>query len=81
MAIKSTNIIQELETKISVEKEKLYVLDLKEKIESLKQQRDDLLVLCKEFMEIADDGSARFDDPEPGSIYLRAQATIAKCEA
>ena len=48
---------------------------------TLKQQRDDLLVLCKEFMEIADDGSARFDDPEPGSIYLRAEATIAKCEA
>ncbi len=48
---------------------------------TLKQQRDDLLALCKEFMEKADDGSADFDDPEPGSIYLRAEAAIAKCEA
>ncbi len=40
-----------------------------------------LLNLCKEFMEMADNGSAAFDDPEPGSIYLRAEAAIAKCEA
>jgi len=46
----------------------------------LKQQRDDLLGICKEFMEKADNGSADFDDPEPGSIYLRAEAAIAKCK-
>lgn len=41
------------------------------------QQRDDLLALCKEFMEKADNGAADFDDPEPGSIFLRAKAAIA----
>ena len=40
----------------------------------------DLLGLCEEFMVIADDGSARFDDPQPGSIYLRAEAVIAKAK-
>jgi hypothetical protein len=40
----------------------------------------DLLELCEEFMEIADDGSARFDDPVLGSIYLRAPITIAKAK-
>ena len=39
---------------------------------------NDLLKLCEEFMEKADDGSADFDDPEPGSIYLRAKAVITK---
>ena len=48
---------------------------------ALEADNKELLGLCEEFMEIADDGSARFDDPEPGSIFLRAQATIAKCEA
>lgn len=38
----------------------------------------DLLELCEEFMERADDGSADFDDPVPGSIFLRAKAAIAK---
>ena len=37
--------------------------------------------LCKEFMKMADNGSAAFEDPEAGSIYLRAEAAIAKCEA
>jgi len=35
-----------------------------------------LLGLCEEFMERADDGSAEFDDPVPGSIFLRAKAAI-----
>lgn len=47
----------------------------------LKQQRDDLLELCKEFMEKADNGSADFDDPAPGSIYLRADAIIKKAQS
>lgn len=47
---------------------------------NIEQQRDDLLNLCKEFMEIADDGSAAFDDPAPGSIFLRAKAVIANCQ-
>ncbi len=38
--------------------------------------RKELLGLCEEFMVIADDGSAKFDDPEPGSIYLRAEEAI-----
>lgn len=46
----------------------------------LKQQRDALLDACKGLMEKADNGSADFDDPEPGSIYLKAKAAIAKCE-
>ena len=49
-------------------------------IADLKQQRDDLLGICKELMEKADDGSAAFDDPVPGSIYLRAEAAIAKAK-
>ena len=46
----------------------------------LTQQRDDLLAVCKRFMEIADNGSAAFDDPEPGSIYLKAESAIAKAD-
>lgn len=38
----------------------------------------DLLEVCKGLMEKADNGSADFDDPEPGSIYLKAKAVIAK---
>ncbi len=36
-----------------------------------------LLEACEGLMEKADNGSADFDDPEPGGIYLRALAAIA----
>ncbi len=45
---------------------------------SLTRQRDELLEACEELMELADDGSASFDDPEPGGTYDKAQAAIAK---
>ena len=51
--------------------------DCLDRVESIKT---DLLGLCEEFMEKADNGSADFDDPEPGSIYLRAEAIIAKAK-
>jgi len=38
----------------------------------------DLLAICEEFMDISAVGSAAFDDPLPGSIFLRAEAAIAK---
>ena len=40
----------------------------------------ELLEACKALMKDADNGSARFDDPEPGSIYLQAAEAIAKAE-
>ena len=45
-----------------------------------KQQRDDLLAACKGLMEEADNGSARFDDPEPGSIFIKAKQAIEEAE-
>ncbi len=51
-----------------------------DRLETSEASRIELLNLCKEFMEKADNGSADFDDPEPGSIYLRAEAAIAKAE-
>ncbi len=41
----------------------------------------DLLAACKLLMELADDGSAAFDDPHDDSPYLIAQAAIEKAEA
>lgn len=40
----------------------------------------DLLEACEGLMEKADDGSADFDDPVPGSIYLKASAAIVKAK-
>jgi len=40
----------------------------------------DLLEACEGLMEKADNGSADFDDPVPGSIYLKAIAAIAKAK-
>ncbi len=40
----------------------------------------DLLDVCKGLMEVCDDGSARFDDPEPDSIFVKAAEAIAKAE-
>lgn len=51
-----------------------------EKIETQESINKDLLGLCEEFMKKADNGAADFDDPEPGSIYLRASAAIAKAK-
>ena len=49
-----------------------------EREKQLEASRKELLTLCEEFMVISDDGSAKFDDPVPGSIYLRAEAAIEK---
>ena len=70
MAIKSTKIIQELETKISVEKEKLYVLELKEKIEVLTQQRDALLAACEK----------AFEESHNPKVEKILDAAIANCQ-
>lgn len=40
----------------------------------------DLLKACEGLMEKADNGSADFDDPMPGSIYLKAKAALAKAK-
>lgn len=40
----------------------------------------DLLEACEGLMEKADNGSADFDDPVPGSIYLKAIAAISKAK-
>lgn len=40
----------------------------------------DLLAACKGLMAEADNGSARFDDPEPDSIFIKARDAIAKAE-
>ncbi len=56
------------------------VFDLCDRLDKSEASRKKLLDMCKEFMEKADNGSADFDDPEPGSIYLRAEAAIAKAE-
>lgn len=47
-------------------------------LDASQASRKELLDLCEEFMERADDGSADFDDPAPGSIFIRAEAVIAK---
>ena len=49
-------------------------------IAELKQQRDDLLAVCEELMKEADDGSARFDDPEPDSVFIKAKQVIANAK-
>ena len=54
--------------------------DVAEILLNILNSQPDLLKLCEEFMEKADNGAADFDDPEPGSIYLRAEATIAKAK-
>ena len=41
---------------------------------------DALLAACKGLMEEADNGSARFDDPEPDSIFIKANAIITEIE-
>ena len=51
-----------------------------DRLDRAEAENKELLELCEEFMEIADDGSARFDDPEPGSIYLRAEAVITRAK-
>ena len=51
-----------------------------DRLDKAEAENKELLELCEEFMEIADDGSARFDDPEPGSIYLRAEAVITRAK-
>lgn len=40
----------------------------------------ELLKACKDLMKDADNGSARFDDPEPGGVYMRAFEAIDKAE-
>ena len=41
---------------------------------------EDLLTACQDLLELADNGSAAFDDPEPGSPYLKAEAAIEKAQ-
>ncbi len=50
------------------------------KIKNLESINKELLGVCEEFMERADDGSADFDDPAPGSIFIRASAIITKAK-
>ncbi len=49
-----------------------------DRLDTSEASRKELLTACKGLMEKADNGSADFDDPEPGSIYLKAIAAIAK---
>lgn len=51
-----------------------------DRLDRAEASKADLLKICEEFMEIADDGSAAFDDPVPGSIFLRAEVVIAKAK-
>ena len=46
----------------------------------LEQAAPDLLAACEELYALADNGSASFDDPEPGSPYLKAKAAIEKAK-
>ncbi len=39
---------------------------------------DELVAVVKGLMKEAEDGSARFDDPEPDSIYMRANQVLAE---
>ena len=41
---------------------------------------EELLKACEELYALADNGSASFDDPEPGSPYLKAKAAIDKAK-
>lgn len=40
----------------------------------------DLYDACKELLELADNGSAAFDDPLPDSPYLKAKAALKKAD-
>lgn len=51
-----------------------------ELLDSSEASKADLLEACEGLMEKADNGSADFDDPEPGSIYLKAIVAIAKAK-
>ena len=45
-----------------------------------KDSHDALLDACIGLMKEADDGSARFDDPAPDSIFIKAKQAIAEAE-
>ena len=49
-------------------------------IKQLEANLKDLLEACEGLMKKADNGSADFDDPHPGSIYLKAKDAIAKAK-
>ena len=49
-------------------------------IDTAEATKKGLLKVCEGLMEKADNGSADFDDPVPGSIYLKAKAAIAKAK-
>lgn len=53
---------------------------LQERYLQLEARNKDLLAACEGLMEKADNGSADFDDPVPGSIYLKAKVAIAKAK-
>lgn len=56
------------------------IYELCDRLDRAEATKKDLLEVCKGLMEKADNGSADFDDPAPGSIYLKAIAVIAKAE-
>ncbi len=49
-------------------------------VDKLNGRNTALLEACKELLELADDGSAAFDDPEPDSPYVKAKAAIQAAE-
>lgn len=48
--------------------------------DELEEQRDELLAACKGLMKECDNGSARFDDPAPDSIFIKANQAIERAE-
>ncbi len=57
-----------------------FMNEMPSKIIKCLDSQPDLLEACEGLMEKADNGSANFDDPEPGSIYLIAKAAISKAK-
>ena len=49
-------------------------------VEQLQAESDARLKIIEGLMELANDGSASFDDPEPGSPYFKARAIIELAE-
>ncbi len=75
--MKTTDKIQELETNLSIEKKKLYILELK-------QQRDDLLEVCHNALGAYEALKvAGLDKQLPGykQCLESLKAAIANCEA
>jgi len=77
---KLRNFIKLYENEVPRRAEITFLIEACDRLDRAESIKADLLAACKEFMLIADNGSAAFDDPLPDSPYLKAKAAIAKAE-